>query len=528
MDSAGSRAMDILVLQDCIRRLRQAVPTPFHEAMDVAAILVNLRKTSTTLGEADMKLLGDVLALAVARAEAAKQQLREPEPEPEPEPAVYSRATTPPKSRAGTPPARAPVRSPPVESPGLPTQPSSSLQRRDELRMASWNMKHLSDSTALAEGAKKDFAKLVDVLRRFDFVAIQEITNAQRTLVTLCAQLPGRWDFAVSPKFQQLNGRGCPECLAFLWRTDRVHFTGPVDEDGRPKGYLVTESDTRTPAVHYWHRPPFFSSFRAGELEFVALTCHVTFSGAPETAQREAFEATTQLDGRHDDGAAASEEELTGRRQQPQRGGGQAMDKLDGRRLEVENLAAASVLLREQLARSRGRGKALPTLFVLADFNLDSDDPAFSVMERAGMRPLVDTAGGTMVKSSHAYDNIFSSSAATTTTAAGGGAGRGVGCKLRSGAVDLAAVMGEADSSTPATAALLREKSARSAAYDHLSDHKPVFVDLCCSRKGDGGGGGGIPAALSQQQQQQQQQGWQLAPIRMSRVGDIGRTYTRK
>ena len=506
-----ARSVDLLVLQDCIRRLKQ-VPTPFGEAMDVARILVNLRKTSTTLGAEHRALLGDVLALAVERAEAAKQLgLTEPEPEPEPEPEL--RASTPLRTRMGTPPHRRLAPSPAVESPTQP--PDSSQRRRDELCVASWNMKHLSDSTALAEDGKKDIDKIADVLRRFDFVAIQEVTNAQATLQTLCAKLPGRWAFIVSPKFKQLNGRTCPECTAFLWRTERVQFTGPTDKGGAPSGFLVTESDTRTPAVHYWHRPPFFSSFRAGQLDFIAVTCHVTFSGAPDTAQRAAFERTQGHEGE------AGAPSATSRRQQPRRG--KPMDKLDGRRLEVENLAAASILIREQLAASvRGEGRtALPTLLVLADFNLDSDDPAFELMAQAGLHPLIDAQGGTMVKSDHAYDNIFSSGPAPAGSATAGK--HMVGSKLKSDVVDLATVINDDRCSSEMAAVLLREKSARSAAYDLLSDHKPVCVDLYCGSSQEATrrvvASGSSPPS-------QQLPACRLRPIRMSRVNGIGRTYT--
>merc|ERR1719453_2470850 len=112
------------------------------------------------------------------------------------------------------------------------------------------------------------------------------------------------------------------------------------------------------------------------------------------------------------------------------------MDKLDGRRLEIENIAAASILVREALAASASGRFVAPTLLVLADFNLDNDDRAFELMGRARMRPLVDARGGTMVKSTHAYDNIFTSDPALLSVDT-----RKVGSKLRSGAVDLAAMI---------------------------------------------------------------------------------------
>ena len=79
--------------------------------------------------------------------------------------------------------------------------------------------------------------------------------------------------------------------------------------------------------------------------------------------------------------------------------------------------------------------------------------------------------------------------------------------------MDLAAVIGDDRRSSEMADALLREKSARSAAYDLLSDHKPVFADLCC--------GSGDP------RHKQHVPAWRVGPIRMSRVGDIGRAYTQ-
>ena len=126
-----------------------------------------------------------------------------------------------------------------------------------------------------------------------------------------------------------------------------------------------------------------------------------------------------------------------------------------------------------------------------------------------------------MVKSDHAYDNIFSSDPHPVGKAAA--KKRVVGSKLRSGTVDLATVISDDRHSSEMAAALLREKSARSAAYDLLSDHKPVFVDLCCGSSQEST----RRVASGSSAQQHQLPSWRLGPIRMSRVGDIGRVYTR-
>ena len=114
-----------------------------------------------------------------------------------------------------------------------------------------------------------------------------------------------------------------------------------------------------------------------------------------------------------------------------------------------------------------------------------------------------------MVKSSHAYDNIWTSELDAQQAQVG------VGKSLRSGTVDLAKVMAEGDDEEEAAAAMSRQKSLRSQAFEHLSDHKPVWVDLCTTASGappDGGGGEGGGGA-------------KVGPIRMSRVGGVGRTY---
>ena len=137
-------------------------------------------------------------------------------------------------------------------------------ERVQTVRLASWNVKHLSDRTALSSAAKKDVAALVRVLQRFQFVALQEVTNAASILAKLCEELPGRWEWMVSPKVRQLNGKNSPECTAFMWDERHVQFTGRRDrKTGQPAGLVVCESDTSTPACHYFHRPPFFAPFLA-------------------------------------------------------------------------------------------------------------------------------------------------------------------------------------------------------------------------------------------------------------------------
>jgi hypothetical protein len=375
----AAHVTELDVLQRCLRVL-QCGPS-YEEAVRVAGVLMQLRTgPCRALDESGRQLLEDLLRRAIELAEELKQTK-----------ASASRAVTPPL-RARTPP---------------PVSAAAAVSAREAgrvVRLASWNLKHLSDTTVLGKNAKKDRSKLMEVLCHFDLVAMQEVTNAQRTLQMLSDELPGRWDFCVSPKVRQLDGRLCPECCAFLWRADRVQCTGPRDpETGRPTGFLATEGDTRTPACHYFHRPPFFSSFRVGELEFVALNAHVTFSGAPLTRQRQAFDqrSSTELEPqpepelepepglrqagaqpRHRTGVSAARWVAAAPRVPPTARG--RLDPFDGRHLEIENLAAASLLLQEQLRRrpqpqpNHGAAAAVPLVLVMGDLNLDHDDAALS------------------------------------------------------------------------------------------------------------------------------------------------------
>ena len=157
------------------------------------------------------------------------------------------------------------------------------------------------------------------------------------------------------------------------------------------------------------------------------------------------------------------------------------MDPLDGRRLEVENLAATSVLLEQQLQawKQRTDGGLLrikTKLVLLADFNLDHGDPAFEALQGAAkLRPHVRLAGGTMVKSEHSYDNIWISPSSLSPHQQPDSRQKvgkqKVGDVLRSGGVNLAAMMDAAAAVAVAEDGLIREKSGRSEAFDQLSDH---------------------------------------------------------
>ena len=142
-------------------------------------------------------------------------------------------------------------------------------------KIATWNLRHFSANTFFGEGAKwtKNEDKLLEMLQKFDLVAIQEIKNDERALCAVCARLEprGEWRYLSHPAVTQVDGRRLKESAGFLWRADRIACTC-LDARGAHRGYVLNESDSSTPAVHFFHRPPFYSCFRFGDLDFVAMT----------------------------------------------------------------------------------------------------------------------------------------------------------------------------------------------------------------------------------------------------------------
>ena len=134
----------------------------------------------------------------------------------------------------------------------------------DRLRIASWNIQHLGWQE------DKDYAALVAVARRFDFLAVQEAMTAEG-IEQLRDELIVATGEAWETMYSHRIGRGSyKEKYAFLWRSSAVDYVA-----GAVVYLDVTDSFAREPySARFRHRP--------SGLEFVAATVHILFGNAVE------------------------------------------------------------------------------------------------------------------------------------------------------------------------------------------------------------------------------------------------------
>lgn len=167
-----------------------------------------------------------------------------PLPSPSPEPASFQRdpATTP--EEAGS--------------------EEAGERRPGTVRIASWNMLNLS--------RPRELERRAEVIAHFDLVALQEVKRPAtlNKLRKVLQQITGvTWHREVSERV----GKGQKaECLAFLYRTDRVK---PV-KGKNTKGIL------RPQEPGSFSRPPFYATFRAGKFDFVILSYHARWGKGSE------------------------------------------------------------------------------------------------------------------------------------------------------------------------------------------------------------------------------------------------------
>ena len=140
---------------------------------------------------------------------------------------------------------------------------SSSLLPAEELLLASWNIRILSD------GSRDDseLAQIASIIDRYDLVAVQEVRDT-RVLDRLTGMLPG-WEYTAS----ELVGRGVKELYAFLYRTDRVIPLSPARVIDDPGDVFIRE-----PAV---------ASFQAGAFDFTLVSNHILFGDSKSDRREE-------------------------------------------------------------------------------------------------------------------------------------------------------------------------------------------------------------------------------------------------
>ena len=156
----------------------------------------------------------------------------------------------------------------------------------DNLLIASWNIRSFSSLTRKwtasgSDSPKRDLRGLraiIDILSRFDVIALQEVKGNLRALRDTLSFLGDDWAFLMTDV--NIGDAGVSERLAFLFQRSRVRASGlaaeiviPPEQLGASNPNVLREQFVRT---------PYAASFQRGDATFILVTLHVLYGGDEE------------------------------------------------------------------------------------------------------------------------------------------------------------------------------------------------------------------------------------------------------
>jgi len=170
---------------------------------------------------------------------------------------------------------------------GVPQEPRDQPPIGDTVAVATFNIRIFSD------GSRDDdeLRQICEVLKRYDFIAIQEIrdyTILDRTLLMLEKEYGLDYAYVASPEV----GRSVKEIYAFLFLENKVEYLDV--------GVVVPDPDDD------FIREPFFALFRIGEFDFYVITIHSIYGDSVADRRYEAqllddaYRAVQNLDDEND------------------------------------------------------------------------------------------------------------------------------------------------------------------------------------------------------------------------------------
>lgn len=154
-------------------------------------------------------------------------------------------------------------------------------RRTDEnLIIGTWNIQALGglhrgwdETTGSPKRNHRGLAIIADVIKRFDVVAIQEVTRETTALRTLMDEFLGdSWGVLMSDV--SAGEKGNDERLAYLYDRRRVSPSGLAGE------IVLPPTDDGDPQEQF-DRTPYIAGFRCGEERFSLLTAHIRYGDVP-------------------------------------------------------------------------------------------------------------------------------------------------------------------------------------------------------------------------------------------------------
>ena len=136
--------------------------------------------------------------------------------------------------------------------------PNVGVCRQDELKLASWNIRIMSNKSR----TDAELMKIARTLADYDFIAIVELRDEavlKRTQKIL-SQMGKTYQYQLSPAV----GRGVKERYAFLYKKDLVSVVR--------QGELYPDA---ADGKDDFSRDPYWATFRAGEFDFSVIAVHV-------------------------------------------------------------------------------------------------------------------------------------------------------------------------------------------------------------------------------------------------------------
>lgn len=154
--------------------------------------------------------------------------------------------------------------------------------------ICTWNIRAFGGLTeqwnAENRSPKRDLHSLlciVEVLKRFDIIAVQEVTGDFKALRHALKLLGPNWSFLMTDVTKGSRGNG--ERLAFLFDTRKVSLSGLACEIVIPDDILESNKALNTLSLkRQFARTPYAVSFLVGGRTFVLLTLHVLFGTTDE------------------------------------------------------------------------------------------------------------------------------------------------------------------------------------------------------------------------------------------------------
>ena len=150
--------------------------------------------------------------------------------------------------------------------------PSSKLD--ETLNLATWNVRELGKRARFPESVHY----VAEILGQFDVIALTELRADVGDLGRIMDILGPTWRVVFSD--YNLDDAGNHERIGYLYDKRAATFTG-----------LAAEADPRKTKVgdkyisdFEWWRSPYMASFRAGNFDFILLTCHIRWGNG--TADR--------------------------------------------------------------------------------------------------------------------------------------------------------------------------------------------------------------------------------------------------